>query len=170
MTLQSERHVKLDNQCNDVRTKPTNRGRDPFTGINRACYRFILLQYRGKRFRVSLQPERQQLPKHAVTKFPKLASDCEFTHQNFEKFFGKPTALRVQRQGKIVFKFWNFSRRLHHSCVWSWNGARRRRQFSDNYLCVCYKFERLLSRGVAFPVTKRFSWCVGVQKRWVFLF
>ena len=101
---------------------------------------------------------------------PKLASDCEFTHQNFEKFFGKPTALRVQRQGKIVFKFWNFSRRLHHSCVWSWNGARRRRQFSDNYLCVCYKFERLLSRGVAFPVTKRFSWCVGVQKRWVFLF
>ncbi|KAH0809986.1 hypothetical protein GEV33_012810 [Tenebrio molitor] len=126
MTLQSERHVKLDNQCNDVRAEPTNPCWDPFTGINRACYRFILLQYRGKRSRVRLQPQREQHTAHAVVQlFKQLASErlvprVGGNSQNCRQFRASSCRRVASKQCKLnIFSALAgiLARRLHHLCT-----------------------------------------------------
>jgi hypothetical protein len=126
MTLQSERHVKLDNQCNDVRAEPTNPCWDPFTGINRACYRFILLQYRGKRSRVRLQPQREQHTAHAVVQlFKQLASErlvprVGGNSQNCRQFRASSCRRVASKQCKLnIFSALAgiLTRRLHHLCT-----------------------------------------------------
>lgn len=51
MILQAVRHVRVNNQCNDVRIKTTNQKMRPFTGTNRAAdtdsSEAVQLQYRG---------------------------------------------------------------------------------------------------------------------------